>query len=294
MAYNPFRYDEPIITRFQRYIPPEFVLNASISNEALLIRVLCGTVSCTNLITTDSFDQFENYSSLGGYTNLSIIPRTIKKSLEPEIKLHKVCKFLTDTKNLNDDFFQHLLIEITSCIYKKQKGQHTLAFLHLYRALEYISYSFPLIYSSHSRDYYGTFNSLKNYFDASKNELLFFNAFVEKIFTGKGYLETDVTFNFNSLVPQVNSNHYRILKQYIDNEKISSDSKNISLTTTYDQILELTVNLRNRYFHFAVGGKRNIRGTDILESDIFYSIINEQILNWISIIYFESLKTFCS
>jgi hypothetical protein len=294
MAYNPYRYDEPIIPRFHKYVRPEFAISTSTSNEALFIRLLCGSLTCTNLITTDSFDQFENYLSLGRITNGNVIPRTIKNSLEPDIKLNKVCAFLTDTKALNDDFFQHLLIEISSCFYKKQKGQHTLAFLHLYRTLEYISYSFPLIYSSHSRNYYGTFNSLKNYFDASKSELLFFNSFVEKIFDGLGYLGTNVTFNFNSLIPQVNSNHYKILKSYIATSKIISDSRNISITTTYDQLLDLAVKIRNRYFHFAVGGQRNIKGTDILESDIFFSIINDELLNWIAIIYFEILKTFCA
>ncbi|RFZ82997.1 hypothetical protein DYU05_12650 [Mucilaginibacter terrenus] len=294
MSYNPYQYDELVDPKYVRFIKPEFVLNSSISNEALLIRILTGTLRCTNLITSDSFDQYDNYFILGRDTNAVVKSTTIRTCLEPEISFTKVCEFLKSSTTLNNSFFENLLIEVTSCFYRRQKGHNTMAFLHLYRSLEYISYSFPLIYASHSRDYYGTFDRIKNYFDASKNELLFFDAFVKKLFNGLGYLDTPVTFNFNSLVPQINKNHYNIFKLFIPNEKILSDSKNLSVTTSYDQILDLCVNLRNRYFHFAMGGKRNIKGTDILESDILFGIINDELLNWIALIYNEILKTFCA
>ena len=102
-----------------------------------------------------------------------------------------------------------------------------------------------------------------------------------------------MSFNFNSLIPQINSNHYGIIKSIIPHDKILSDVPNTTIICEYEQLIDLCINIRNRYFHFAMGGKRNIKGTDILESDLFFSLLNDELLNWMALIYFEILRTFC-
>lgn len=285
---NNYTYQEKIERKFLRHLKPEFDLNNAISNEAVLIRLLLGTVIVTNTYSTDSFDQFNNYSILGISENTTVSTRLIRESIEPTDSLNNLCKYLNKTKHSNNEYFLHLLEEITSYFYKKSKSSYTTAFLHLYRSIEYISYSFPLIYASVSRDYYGSFRKLKNYFDTSKSELLFFDEFTKKLLDN-GLLETPLTFNFNTLFPAINHNHFNIIKQILTTDKIDNEVPNISITTSFQHLLKLCIDLRNRYFHFAVGGKRNIRPTEIIENDLFFSIINEELVNWISIIYFEIL-----
>lgn len=283
-----FSYHECIDNRFLRHLKPQFSLITTPTNEVILIRLLVGTLRVTNLYSTDSFDQHENYSILGKPTNSLITTKPITNCLFPDYKINDICTYIDRTSHVNSEFYLHLLEEISSYFYKKSKFSHTICFVHLYRALEYISYSFPLIYASISREYYGSFNKLKNYFDKSKSELLFFDEFTKKLLD-IGLLETPLTFNFNSLSPILNRNHFQIIKQILTVENIDNEVANISITTTYQYLLKLAIDLRNRYFHFAVGGQRNIRSTDIIESDVFFTLINEELLNWISIIYFEIL-----
>jgi hypothetical protein len=284
-----YTYQEAIGNSFIRHLKPQFSLINNPSNEALLIRLLVGTVRATNILSTDSFDQFKNYSILGTPPNSAISTRPIKECIEPESTIEKLCGYIDGSRNINNNFFIHLLEEISSYFYKKSKSSHTTCFVHLYRALEYISYSFPLIYASISREYYGSFNKLKLYFDGSKSELVFFDEFTKKLLD-TGFLESPLTFNFSTLSPDINRNHFNIIKNILTPENIDNEVTHVSITTSYQHLIKLTINLRNRYFHFAVGGQRNIRSTEIIENDIFFSIINDEILNWISIIYFEILK----
>lgn len=283
-----FSYQELIDARFLRHLKPQFDFRNSLCNESILIGLLLGTVRVTNIYSTDSFDQSNNYSILGRPINAIITTRVIKECLEPDYKLSNLCDHIDKTYRLNNEFYLHFLEEITSYFYKSSKQSHTLGFLHLYRALEYISYSFPLIYASISREYYGSFIKMKNFFDGTKTELTFFDEFVKKLFD-PGLLQTPLTFNFNTLSPTLNRNHYQIIKRLLTDENIDNQTTNISITTTYQHLLKLAIDLRNRYFHFAVGAQRNIRSTEIIENDIFFALINEELLNWISLIYFEIL-----
>lgn len=283
-----YTYHEAIDGRFIRHLRPEFQLNDQTSNEARLIRLLLGTVVVTNNYSTESFDQFRNYSELGTSENNPVSTRPFRECLLPTGNLTALCGYIDKTKNSNNNYFLHLLEEISSFFHKTNKGSHTTAFLHLYRSIEYISYSFPLIYASVSREYYGSFNKLKNYFDTSKSELLFFDEFTLKILD-EGLLDTPLTFDFNTLTTEINKNHFQIIKQILTTDRIDNEVANVSITTTYKHLLKLAIDLRNRYFHFAVGGKRNIRATEIVENDVFFSIINNDLMNWISMIYFEIL-----
>lgn len=283
-----YTFQEAVDGRFLRHLRPEFQLNDQTSNEAKLIRLLLGTVTLTNNYSSESFDQFNNYSDLGISENTPVSTKPLRECLFPTGNLTALCHYLNKTKNTNNQYFLHLLEEICSFFYKKNKESHTTAFLHLYRAIEYISYSFPLIYASVSRDYYGSFNKLKNYFDRSKSELIFFDEFTQKVLD-EGLLDTPLTFDFNTLSPDINRNHFQIIKQILTTDRIDDEAPNVSITTSFKHLLKLAIDLRNRYFHFAVGGKRNIRATEIIENDVFFSKINDDLLNWICMIYFEIL-----
>lgn len=293
MQVGVYLYEDLIENRFKRFLKSEFVIDANVPNEALLVRLLLGITSFTNTISTTKYDQLSNYSDLGIGDNTtlpSISTKIIKDCFEPEVNLTLVCNYINETKILNKAFFENLLTEITSYFQKSQDGSHTTAFLHLYRTIEYIAYSFPLIYASISREYYGSFNRLKNYFNTANNELLFFENFLASLLGGKNLLESPLQIDFNSFDLSINRNHFQTIKNILTTERIIGEVPNTSILTNYEHLLFLAITLRNRYFHFAVGGQRNIRTTEIYESDLFFQLINEDLMNWISIIYFEILK----
>src|SRR5690606_7296379 len=119
--------------------------------------------------------------------------------------------------------------------------------------IEFISYSFPLIYSSYSRDYYGTFNQLKNYF-SEKNELSFFDSFIKKVLD-ETLLDSELEFDFSMLDSYLSKNYYQIVKQYVGTSNVITEINDQTLSFQYRHLLTLAINLRNRYFHFAVGGQ---------------------------------------
>lgn len=285
-----YTFGEQIANQYRRHIKPQFEINANISFEALLIRLLLGTVSFTNDIEDIQFIQNNNYSLLGVQNNFRVTTKIIRDCFEPEIKLQSLCDILDETKYINRQFYENLLMEITCYFHRKQEDSHTLAFLHIYRSLEFISYSFPLIYASITRDYHGSFNSLKNYFNDAKNDLAFFDTFLQKLFDGQTTLDQQFTLQFNCFEPRLNQNHFRVIKQILTDTRYTNPVDDISITVQYKHLLFLVQNLRNRYFHFSVGDKRNIRTTEIYETDLFFNIINEEAINWISVIYFEILK----
>lgn len=291
MQLNGFTFSEAIEGRYLRFLKPEMILSTTITPETLLIRLLTGTVQLTNNLSTDSFDQFSNYSILGAPTNTIISTKHLKECVEPESNLTNLVKHLLRTRG-NAKFFENILEEYSSYFYKSAKNSFTTGFLHLYRCLEYISYSFPLLYASIDTDYYGSFTKLKNYFDSSKSELVFFEVFVEKLMDDS-QLDSHLIFNFNTFDINVNKNHYQIIKRLLPEDKIIGDTTNVSLTTTYRQLIDLSIKLRNRYFHFSSGDKRNIKGTEIIENDIFFANINDELANWMALIYFEILKHMC-
>lgn len=286
MNYNFF---ENISSRFQAGIPSSMIMSSTISKEAIIIRLLTGTLKIKNTFTNEEYTQQINYSKLGREFKRTPSTKPIRECLTNPLKIFDLDDYLVKTRHNNESYFDLLIEELCSYFISVKRKSNTKAFLHLYRILEYISYSFPLIYSSFSRDYFGTYNKLKNYFDTSKNELLFFDAFLTKTIDDT-LLDAELEINFSSLPSRLARNHYQIIKNYINVDNLIVDIRNDKLSFQYKHLFKLIIDLRNRYFHFAVGGQRNIKSTEIIESDIFFKLINEEIINWISVVYFEILN----
>lgn len=280
---------ENINARFQTSLTSQLIINSRIPKEAILIRLLTGTLKVSNSFTSEEFSQQVNYSKLGREYKRIPSVKPIKECLSNPLRLEDLESYLIKTKHTNDSYYILLIEEFCSYFISVSRRSYTKAFLHLYRILEYISYSFPLIFSSFSRDYFGTYNKLKNYFDTSKNELLFFDAFLEKTID-ETLLESELEIDFSSLPTVLARNYYQIIKKYIGDANLITDIVNSRLSFQYKFLFKLIVDLRNRYFHFAVGGQRNIKSTEIIESDYFFKLINEEFLNWIAVIYFEILN----
>lgn len=284
-----YSFTELIQNRFQNSLVPSLVLNAGTRKESFLIRLLTGTVSITNNYTNEIFVQKTNYSKLGKEIKKIISTKPIRESLTNPLMLSDLDFYIRTSDHSNDVYYELLIDEICSYFFATVKDNHTTSFLHLYRIIEYISYSFPLIYSSYSRDYFGTFNRLKSYFETAKSELSFFEKFQEKIIDSS-LLESELEIDFTTVDPILASKYYPLLKNILDPSNLKTDIPNSKISFEYQFILKLVITLRNRYFHFAIGGQRNIRSNEIIQSDIFFKLVNDEILNWITIIYFEILN----
>lgn len=286
-----FEYKESILPQYLRHIPDSVNLNKTSYVEAKLIRLILGTCQVKSNNADITLNQNKNYCNALGTLNTNPTSRTFKNLVSP-LTLSDIDKYLQKVKNTNYLLINDLLVEFSYFFLNENKGNHTSAFIHLFRILEFISYSFPLIHASTSKNYYGTFNSLKKFFTQDGGELSFLIKFVNKLFETDPILNTEVDIEVRyTIKPEVQTKIYKSYKRVLMSDKITFDDSTETFSFEYQYFIELIRSLRNRYFHFAVGGQKNIRSTEIEYPDIFFKQINDCAVNWLSIIYFEIFKT---
>ena len=278
-----FIYKEIIADRYLQFIPNNLNLNKTTFIEAKLIRLLLGTCDIENTASNFTIHQRKNYSDAQGTIYSRISSKTLKDCLSP-FTLLEVDSYLNNTKNNNYSLINDLIIEYTYFLINESNENYTSAFVHLYRILEYISYTFPLVHASTSKNYIGTFQSLQSYFLKDAGELSFLVKFVDKLFENQAILNatTDIQIPENNI--------YRSFKRTIPQNLGNFDDSYQNLSIKYSKLIEVIISIRNRYFHFSVGGKRNIKSSEIVDPDQFFKQINEPAINWLTIIYFEVLR----
>ena len=266
------------------------VLNSTCTEENKLIRIFLGTAVIVHLSSGKRIPQSTNYSVLGAPT---VTGRTYKV-IEAQLAVYDVTPMEVDKllrKTLSQRaYYQDLLSEICNVLWRTKTGEHTLAFLHLYRFLEHISFAFPLLYAARTSDFNGAFASLKELLsDAEKKELSFFRKFVETSIEAHLRSQT-VKVVFNDV--DLGNRHavYFAIKNQVSALSRTSTVLDTEIEIKYDGILDLCINLRNRYFHFAATNPQNISSSGIGDSDVLFSRVNQPILNWLAVLYFETLK----
>lgn len=155
----------------------------------------------------------------------------------------------------NNFVYERILNELTQYFVVNELSPCE-GFVHLYRTLEFMSYSFPLIYASKSKSYRGTYDSLKKFLAGdSGGELKFFDKFLKEIFKTNFF-----TFDENTL------------------------------TFKFKNEMELFIEIRNRYFHMLLGqGRNNFLNMEYDKNDLFRSL-NPVFINWLVFIFVKIVQ----
>lgn len=264
-------------------------LGSTSSYEAALIVLLCGLADCSALDGKLVFRQRRDFSIFGssilrrrtGANALLASLRVIDIDLESvDIYLRKSLK--------QQRFFQELVLEAVYFFSAKSKNLHTLAFLHLYRFLERISYVFPLMYANESDDFRGTYDSFRSFIGGEKGgELNFFQKFLKKCIDSE-LLAAPCAIDISGLPNGAFA--YSQLVKYIPERDIIFLQENISLEIQASGLTGLLINLRNRFFHAASGHDGNISLVDLPSPDRFFSVLNPFFSSWLFSIYFQILS----
>lgn len=291
-----FTFQDPIANRFLAYVPDSLRIDRTIFPEGRTIRLLTGTLDFTGTHDNFSVQQRLNVTNSLGIVNASVTSGTLKSCISP-IKQKDLDAYLTNAAHTNKKFHENLLTEYCYLFYHHARGNHTTAFAHLYRSLELISYSFPLMHASMSRNYYKTYDSIRSYFKGGEDgELKFFRSFTNKLFEGDPILSTTADFNIIASNADLQSRIYKTFKRlYQGDTVIQFDDTLKKFTIPYSRLIDAIITLRNRYFHFATGGyQENISSHEMGHPDSFFGCFNVQAVTWLSMIYFEMLKTLCA
>ncbi|MCI8684096.1 MAG: hypothetical protein HFH50_14185 [Lachnospiraceae bacterium] len=268
-------------------LPTELAISDRISNEAVLIRLLLGTLHIKYFIgeRQRALDQKNNYSIPGSIENDMLAEERIKDffSLEEFDNTEKesINKYLKFNRR-NHFIHEELLSELTNAIIW-QKQSPIESFVHIYRTLEFMSYSFPLIYASKSMDYRGSYEKLKKFMSGdSDGELKFFKTFLKELFKDNILY----AYEFDILFPSDNIN--LILAEL---QRVISENYYIfegeTMKIKFANVADLLITLRNRYFHMLIGkGTDNFYDIRYDKRELF-SVMNPVFINWLTMIYKE-------
>ncbi len=271
-------------------LPTELLLTDRISNEAVLIRLLCGTLKINYFISRNEMEmeieQRKNYSIPGIEENYVFKNKIIKDFFQLEhfrqVEKTNINRYLNFNRR---NYFVHeeVLSELTGALVWMESSPIE-AFVHIYRTLEFMSYSFPLIYASKSMDYRGSYESLKKFMAGdSEGELKFFKTFIKELLKNNEIL-FDYTFEIYFLDGDEDLIEQE-LQRIIKTRYYIFDGN--TLRIKFANIVDLIVTLRNRYFHMLLGkGPDNFYDIRYDKRKIFYAV-NPVFVNWLTIIYRE-------
>lgn len=258
-------------------------VGAETSLQYLLVKLLIGCSTFT-------------YRSLkvGNRINYSVLPpcpqaQRGKSAFSDFLIAYSVgcteAEFIQKTKAANRAFFHDLLTEYSHYLVQTRRNAHTTAFAILYRLLERLSYSAPLLYSKASNDYYGTFDSFKDLFSGieKSGELGFLRKFIDQgSFIDPVILDSTYTIDFSTC--QDKSNYYSQLAGLSATFE-TKDSATHQLTVKFRNMCSLTTDLRNRFFHMRTGdGKKNVSIKQLGDPDDFFCEVNRAVSSYIAML----------
>jgi hypothetical protein len=166
----------------------------------------------------------------------------------------------------------------------------TAAFVFLYRILERIYYTVPLLYVSTQSDYFGTFKDLKDILrEDAVGELGLYRKFLEQ---GKFIdpVKLDITYKIDFSTAGSNAaGHYRVTDSKFKNFHLL-DKANSQLEIKFRHVADLLSSLRNRFFHSRTGdGQGNIKIHEVHDTDEYFSYLNPIFCSYLATISLQTI-----
>jgi hypothetical protein len=282
-SFNGFTYLSNLDEESESELPLILQISGKPTPESILFRLLLGTLDYKNSTDEQLFSQKISYSKIcESFIDFEGI-NPIKTWLNKEIGYFDLDVYFKRNVR-NKALFEELLSEFSCYFINKQKENYVSGFLHLYRALEYMSYSFPLAYSSRMNEAYSSYETFKTFFiNKEQGQLKFFREFVNILFE-KSILVCSTTIDTFVGDNLLDKNKMRIIQRLcrdFDYIEYGSVTK-----IEYRYLLDFMINLRNSYFHFQIDRKANISNINF-NSEQFFEALNDKFANWLSMIYLE-------
>lgn len=260
---------------------------AETSYQYQIVRLLIGTATIVN--GRKEIKQKLDYSSLPAVLQ-AISPAGAIKSFFGSYSMSGSQRvFIQETSAGNRDFYKEILHDFCAAFIQRDKGCHSAAFVFVYRILERMLYSVPLIYASRQKDFIGTFKSLKDLLQGKDaGEYSLYNKLIDK---GNfiDQLKLDVYYPFDFSASGVHKNrHFMIMNRYFQSEIDSPNTAVCSGQIKMKHVGKFIYTLRNRFFHTRTGeGQINIKSHELGDVDAFFQGLNEIFLSYLSIVALE-------
>lgn len=296
-VFHPFTFIECLPHRSVQALPNELRIGGNQIEEVLLLRLLTGTIDLRSAATGRITKARTNYAQLDHSQNQRLSAKIVLEPFTTEgIKPDDVAQYYaTCVQYGNRSLWKKFFLELCNYTLQRAANSNALAFVHAYRALELVSYCFPLVFASRSKSYEKTYVDLKKFFSNSDKELSFFIKFVnEHLFDGNLILDQHLPFPINEAIPDLREQYFKLLKKRCDENNgidLISATPFTEIVITRRGLLKLSIDLRNRYFHLLTGDYHaNVGSDELCEADRFFGLVNDAVVNWLSFVYFEILR----
>lgn len=284
-TFEMYEYTDKLNRTLEAKLPNSLQLKSTSSSEAILLRLLMGKVYYKKINGSTKKIQNVDYTCLP-FTNISTLTCEAFKQVFgvdiTEAETADICNKYFRINRKNSEVNNFLLSEITLYFYEVKTSPIS-AFVHLYRCLEYMSYSFPMIYASKTRNYIGSYESLKKFLSGdSTGELGFLRRFIDELFKDE---PTILAYEFEINISSMQVEVMREECKRVFGNVFVYDFETTVFKINFKNMLSLFITLRNRYFHMLVGkGQVNFKALNYDINELF-EIFNPHLLNWFSIVF---------
>lgn len=286
---NRYTYNDPIFKVNTKYKN----LRIESENEILYVfRLISGTINCADSYKNKNYKFRINYSNFPYSQNSTINQSTVLNNFPDEVKLQDLDRYFKKSK-FNAGFYKSIKAELIKCLIAEQMNNHLEAFFYLYRIIEGISYTIPLIFVSKNKSYDKTYKQLQTFFNKQQDgELAFFKRFVSSTFKDEDFFKSTIDINILEIdIEEIQEDYYKIYLEKMNEVSIKEKSENQEIRISFIGFYEFMIELRNRFFHFTKGSwMDNLSSTELMFPDYFFKPIVKHGINWVSIILLEIIK----
>lgn len=278
------------------YIPPDgFGLYGTGHYIHTIFRLLLGSVNAFDRVT-GKLEILNWDESRFALSNRSAKPSKVTDILfEPSenISVENYLNFLRNYHPRNEAFFETFSRELTHCIVAKKRQCLSEAFLHFYRILEYVSLSFPAVYSRAQSDFERSFEFHKGLFRGMRDtDLVALQTFSDLLGQAGGISSLSYDLDYNDVgalngracLDELKASLHKSLSDQ------NTDVPNLKIELSFTEMPKFLVELRNRLFHFTYG-ERNIRVCNAGGTDVLLAPVMQVSLNWLFQLYSEIIRT---
>lgn len=257
-----------------------------------IFRLISGTVNIKDNYQDKTYKIRDNNIKFPTELNTSLRYDTFLEQFDESVSLEDLNYFFLKARS-NRKFYKSIEVELIKCLIAYKSDNFLESFIYLYRIIEGISYSIPLIFVSKKDDYNKTYHDLQSYFGKDKDgELLFFKRFVSETFKDEDFYSSNITIDLNLVdIEELRPKYYELYLKKVNEKFVLDKSENSFIKIKFIGYYDLLIELRNRFFHNLKGSwQENFDSTELMFPDQFFKPITLHGINWLSIILFEIIK----
>lgn len=257
-----------------------------------IFRLISGTVNIKDNYQDKIYKIRDNNIKFPTETNTILKYDTLREQFDESVTLEDLNYFFLKAR-LNRKFYKSIEVELIKCLIAYKNDKYLESFIYLYRIIEGVSYSLPLIFVSKKDDYNKTYHDLQSYFGKDKDgELLFFKRFVSETFKDEDFYKSNITIDLNLVdIEELRPKYYELYLKKVNERFVLDKSENSFIKIKFIGYYDLLIELRNRFFHNLKGSwQENFDSTELMFPDQFFKPITLHGINWLSIILFEIIK----